>query len=258
MNIVTWNVNSIRSRQDRLIAWLAANQPDVLCLQELKVEDAGFPQAAIAAAGYQSQFHGQKTYNGVAVLTKLPAELLAKGLGDDDEDVQARLIDVKVSGLRVISVYVPNGSEVGSEKYAYKQRWLQRLGEYLVRHCDPSEPLAICGDYNIAPTDLDVRNPTAWADSVLCDPPIRQAWQDLLSWGLHDAFRQAEPGPGFFSWWDYRNLGFVRNDGLRIDHVLVTAPLLARVQSARIDRQERKGEKPSDHAPVLVEMDWPL
>lgn len=258
MKIVTWNVNSIRSRQDRLLAWLAKHQPDVLCLQELKVDDAGFPVAAVEAAGYHALYHGQKTYNGVAVLTRKPAELVAKGLGDEDEDVQARLIDVQIAGMRVLSIYVPNGSEVGSEKYEYKQRWLQRLGAYLEKHCDPAEPLVICGDYNIAPSDLDVRNPTAWDGSVLCDAPMRQAWQDLLAWGLHDAFRHAEPGPGVYSWWDYRNLGFVRNDGLRIDHLLVTAPLLEQVRSASVDRQERKGEKPSDHAPVTVVFDWPV
>lgn len=253
MRIITWNVNSIRSRHERLIALLARHQPDALCLQELKVEDSGFPLAAIEAAGYRAQWYGQKTYNGVAVLSKEPALLRAKGLGDGAEDPQARLIDVEVGGVRLICVYVPNGSEVGSDKFAYKLAWLQRFSAYLRDHCDPSQPLAVCGDFNIAPADLDVRNPSVWADSVLCDPAVRAAWQQLLDWGLHDAFRHLEPGPGHFSWWDYRNLGFVRNDGLRIDHILTTALLLARARAASVDRAERKGDKPSDHAPVLVD-----
>ena len=253
MRIITWNVNSIRIRQERLVALLARHQPDALCLQELKVEDGGFPIGAIEAAGYHAQWHGQKTYNGVAVLTKVPARLVAKNMGDGADDPQARLIDVEVGGVRVLSAYVPNGSEVGSEKYAYKQQWLQRLLAYLQQNCDPTQPLALCGDFNIAPTDLDVRNPSVWADSVLCDPPVREAWQRLLDWGLVDAFRQIEPGPGHFSWWDYRNLGFQRNDGLRIDHILATPALMARAQTASIDRAERKGDKPSDHAPVLVD-----
>lgn len=253
MRIVTWNVNSIRIRIDRLVAFLARHQPDALCLQELKVVEADFPYEAIAAAGYQAAVLGQKTYNGVAILTRQPVTVLHRGMDDGEDDPQARLLDVQLGPTRVISVYVPNGSEVGSEKYAYKRRWLQRLAEHLRRTASPGDDLCVCGDYNIAPEARDVRNPAAWQDSILFSAEMKADWDALLAWGLQDAFRAVRPESGLFSWWDYRNLGFVKNDGLRIDHVLATASLTARAKAASIDRDERKGEKPSDHAPVIVD-----
>ncbi len=259
MRIVTWNVNSIRIRIDRLVAWLAERQPDVLCLQELKVADDEFPFAAIAAAGYHAAIHGQKTYNGVAVLTRTPAEVVARGLGDGVDDPQARLIDVRLAppaggpAVRVLSVYVPNGSEPSSDKYAYKLRWLARLRDYLQRHADPNELLAVCGDYNIAPEPIDIRHLAQWSGTVLHNPEVRAAWDALADWGLQDAFRRVCPDAGLYSWWDYRNLGFQKNDGLRIDHVLATAPLAATATGGWIDRPQRKGDKPSDHVPLGVD-----
>ncbi|MBI5610066.1 MAG: exodeoxyribonuclease III [Deltaproteobacteria bacterium] len=257
MRIATWNVNSVRIRQERLLAWLGRHQPDLLCLQELKAVEAEFPWQAVADAGYQAAVVGQKTYNGVAVLTKQPCEVLAKTWTHGDEDPQARLLDVRFGGVRVLSLYVPNGSEVDSDKFVYKRAWLDRLIDHLERTARPDELLALCGDFNIAPTDLDARNPAAWRDSVLCCDAIRGDWQRLLGWGLTDVVRQIHPTERLYSWWDYRNLGFIKNDGLRIDHVLATAPLAALAQTAFVDRDERKGGKPSDHAPVVVDFALP-
>lgn len=256
MKIVTWNVNSIRSRQDRLLAWLTAHQPDVLCLQELKVEESLYPFEAIQALGYHSAVHCQKTYNGVAILSKLPPQDVRCGLDDGSEDTQSRFISANIDGVRVISVYVPNGGEPGSDKYAYKLAFYRRLKEYLTRHHRPDEPLAICGDFNVAPTELDVAKPGSWEGSVLYNPEMRAVLADLLSWGLEDAFRRHRPEPGLYSWWDYRMLAFPKNDGLRIDHVFATPVLASR--DAFVDRNERKGDKPSDHVPLGVDFVWPV
>ncbi|MSQ85035.1 MAG: exodeoxyribonuclease III [Myxococcales bacterium] len=254
MRLVTWNVNSIRSRLDQLLPWLDATQPDVVCLQELKVQESEFPYAEIAMTGYQVQLVGQKTYNGVAVLARQHLAVVATSLGDGVDDPQARWLDCRVGDVRVISVYVPNGSEVGSDKYAYKLKWLQRMHAYLVRNCTPGEKLAIGGDYNIAPDDLDVRYPAAWRDTVLCTPAVRAAWRQLGQWGLRDSVRDQLGEQRLFSWWDYRNVGLQRNDGLRIDHWLCTPPLAAQVTAAGVDKYVREGEKPSDHAPVWIEI----
>ena len=253
MKIATWNVNSIRARLERLLAWLDRHSPDVVCLQELKVADGDFPVEALAAAGYAAALHGQRTYNGVAILSKLPVSDVSKGFGDEALDAQARLVDARVGDLRVISAYFPNGGEVGSEKWAYKLAWMERLREYLAARAHPSEPLLLCGDVNVAPEDRDVANPDAWRDSVLCHPDARKALQRILDWGLVDTFRLHHADGGFYSWWDYRQLGFPRNDGLRIDHVLATESLAKRCTAAVIDRDARKGKQPSDHAPVLAE-----
>ncbi len=255
MRIATWNVNSVRIRQDRLVAWLGRYQPDLLCLQELKAVDADFPWDAVRDAGYHAAVVGQKTYNGVAVLSKQPCEVLAKNFAVGDADPQARLLEVRQGPLRVLSLYVPNGSEIDSEKFVYKRAWLARVLDHLDRTAQPSELLVLCGDFNIAPTDLDVRNSAAWRDSVLCCDAIRGDWQRLLDWGLIDCVRQIHPQERLFSWWDYRNLGFIKNDGLRIDHILATAPCAALAREAFVDREERKGDKPSDHAPVVVDFD---
>ncbi len=251
VKLATWNVNSVRARLERLLGWLAKHRPDVLCLQEIKCTDDAFPAEALAAAGYHAAVFGQKTYNGVAILAKEEPRSVRRGLTDDDAD--ARLISADVVGVRILSAYVPNGREVGSESYAYKLDWLARLREYLERHGSPSQPLVLCGDLNVAIDDKDVAHPEAWADTVLCHPAAREALAHVRDWGLVDVVRKHHPDGGVYSWWDYRQLAFPRNDGLRLDHVYATAPLAGRSTVASVDRDERKGAKPSDHAPVIAD-----
>ena len=253
MRIVTWNVNSIRTRLPRLLDVLDRHQPDVICLQELKVVDEHFPTLAVKQAGYHSSVVGQKTYNGVAILSKEKADNVATSMADGTDDAQARLVAADVGGVRIISVYVPNGGAVGSDKWDYKLEWLSRLRSYLDAQGDPAKPTAVCGDFNIAPDEHDVKNPEKWKDSVLCHPDGRAAFVELIEWGLVDAFRAHHPDGGIFSWWDYRMLGFPKNDGLRIDGILVTKLLAERIGDAFVDRDERKGKQPSDHAPVVVD-----
>lgn len=253
MKIATWNVNSIRARIDRLLAWLAKARPDVVCLQELKVTDAAFPYDAIRAAGYQAAVHGQKTYNGVAVLSRTEPAWVKRGMDDGVDDPHARLLAAEVCGVNVVSVYVPNGQSVGSEAYAYKLDWLRRLRAFLDRHFRPEMPVVVCGDFNVARDEKDVAHPAAWRETVLFHPTARAALEEFLAWGLVDVLRQRHPDGGLYSWWDYRMLAFPKNDGLRLDYVFATASLAARSTTAEIDRQERKGPKPSDHAPVVAE-----
>ena len=252
MKIATWNVNSIRSRLERFLSWLERTGPDVVCLQELKVTEDVFPFDPIRAAGYHAAVYGQKAYNGVAILAREEPAHVDRGLGDDVDDPQARLIAADVAGVRVISAYVPNGQMVGSEKYDYKLDWIRRLSGYLERRCQPSDPLVLCGDFNVAPDNGDVANPEKWAGSVLCRQTGRDALDDVRRWGLTDVFRQHHPEGGVYSWWDYRMLAFPKDDGLRIDHIFATQLLVQRCTSAEIDREERKGQKPSDHAPVVA------
>lgn len=253
MRIVTWNVNSIRTRLPRLLGVLERHRPDVVCLQELKVVDEKFPTLDVKQSGYYSTIVGQKTYNGVAILSKVKADNVATSMADGTDDPQARLVAADVGGVRVVSVYVPNGGSVSSDKWDYKLEWLTRLRSYLDAEGDPAKPLAVCGDFNIAPDDHDVNNPERWKDSVLCHPDGRAAFHKLIEWGLVDAFRAHHPDGGIFSWWDYRMLGFPKNDGLRIDGLLVTKPLAEHIGDAFVDRDERKGKQPSDHAPVVVD-----
>lgn len=255
MRIGSWNVNSIRAREERLLAWLARRQPDVACLQELKGTEEQFPFEALERAGYLAAVCGQKTYNGVAILSRTPLANVQFGLQDGVDDPEARLVSAEVAGARVISVYVPNGQVVGSEKYTYKLEWMARLGAYLSRTSAPDQRLAICGDFNVAPHDRDVADLEGFRDSVLCHADVRVAFQSLIDWGLVDTFRELHPDEVKYSWWDYRQLAFPRNRGLRIDHVLATRPLAERLREAEIDRDERKGAKPSDHAPVLAAFD---
>lgn len=258
MKVATWNVNSVLARRERLLAWLQKNQPDVLCLQELKAVDESFPRAEIEALGYQALVHGQRTYNGVAILgrTTLGApEDVRENLDDGEEETDARLISARFGAVRVLSCYVPNGQALGSEKYAYKLRWLDRLAAYLARHHRESEPLLVCGDFNIAPEDRDCYDPEALRDDVLCHASVREKWRALIDFGLVDTYRLHVPEPGKYSWWDYRMLAFPKGRGLRIDFVLATSALAARCTGARIDRDERKGKQPSDHAPVIAEFD---
>lgn len=252
MKIVSWNVNSIRARLDRAIAWLERHQPDVLCLQELKVEEKDLPREAFDQAGYEIAAVCQKTYNGVAILVKRPRSLseVRCGLDDGIDDSQARLVAATCEGLRILSVYVPNGQAVGSDKYAYKVEWMARLRRYLDTHLKPSHPVVICGDFNVAPEARDVHSPAAWQGETLFHVDARAALERVRGFGLVDTFRIHHQEAGKYSWWDYRMLGFPRNEGLRIDHLFVTEPLAARCTGAFIDREERKGEGPSDHAPV--------
>jgi len=255
MKLATWNVNSIRARGDRLLRWLESTGPDVVCLQELKVTEEAFPADALREAGFTAAVHGQKTYNGVAILSRDEPESVERGFGDGGDDSQARLISVRVGGVTAVSVYVPNGAEVGSDKWAYKLDWLRRLRAWLDRRDPDREPLAVCGDFNVAPEARDVCDPAAWEASVLFHPEARAALENVRAWGLVDAFRLHHDAPGFYSWWDYRMLAFPRNQGLRIDHVLLSRALAGRCTGAAIDRNERKGKQPSDHAPVVVDLD---
>jgi exodeoxyribonuclease-3 len=253
MKIATWNVNSIRKRLDRVIPWLGQYQPDVLCVQETKVEDDAFPRLEIETAGYHVLCHGQKTYNGVALLSRQPARDAVRAFGDSVEDGQARFLVATVGDVRVGSVYVPNGQTVGSDKFAYKLDWFGRWRKWLSAHADPGMPLAFCGDINVAPDDRDVYDPVGWKDQVLCHPDERAALGEICRWGLADVFRQHHAEAGLYSWWDYRQLAFPKDLGLRIDLVLCTASLAARCTSITIDRDARKGQNPSDHAPVIAE-----
>ncbi len=254
LTLATWNVNSILMRLDRLLGWLERQRPDVVCLQELKVTTDEFPRAELEAGGWHLAVHGQKTYNGVAILSREPAGDVQAGLVDGVADDEARLIAARVRGIRVVSVYVPNGRIVGCDKWVYKLAWLARLKTWLGRAARPDEPLALCGDFNVAPTDADVARPEEWRDSVLCHEEARAGLRALVEWGLVDTIRlhhdPAAGGP--YSWWDYRMLGFPKNNGLRIDHILATPPLAARCTEAYVVREERKGKQPSDHAPVVA------
>jgi exodeoxyribonuclease-3 len=255
MKLATWNVNSVRAREARLLRWLEATHPDVVCLQELKVANDAFPFESLRAAGYRSTVHGQKTYNGVAILSQLEPEEVERGFGDGGDDTQARHVAALVGGVRVVSVYVPNGGEVGSDKWGYKLEWMGRLGAWLRRRFTKNEPIALCGDLNVAPEPRDVHDPAAWEGSVLTHPDARRALREVRAFGLADSFRLHHEEGGFYSWWDYRMLAFPKNRGLRIDHIDLTLPLAGRCTGATIDRNERKGRQPSDHAPVLVELE---
>lgn len=253
MKIATWNVNSLKVRLPQVLDWLAGSQVDVLCLQELKLEDCSFPLAEIEAAGYQAVFAGQKTYNGVAILARQALTDCQRGI-PGYEDPQQRVISATVAGRRIISIYVPNGQEVGSDKYAYKLEWLAALQDWLQDELQRHPQLALLGDYNIAPDDRDVHDPAAWAGKILCSEPERSAFGGLTALGLQDAFRLFDQPERSWSWWDYRMMAFRRNIGLRIDHILLSAPLAQRCQSCHIDKEPRTWERPSDHTPVVAEL----
>ena len=251
MKIVTWNVNSLKVRLPHVLDWLAEHQPDVLCLQETKTEDAKFPLSEIQQAGYQVQYSGQKTYNGVAILSKQPAYEIQLGIpGFMDE--QKRVITATIDGVRIVCVYIPNGQSLDSDKYQYKLSWLQALQTWLADELKQHPKLALLGDYNIAPEDRDVHDPAAWVGNVLVSEPERAAFKALQQLGLRDAFRLFEQPEKIFSWWDYRMMGFRRNHGLRIDHILIS-PALA-CSACNIDKAPRKLERPSDHTPVWAEV----
>ena len=252
MKLATWNVNSLKVRLPHLLEWLARVRPDVVCLQELKLEDARFPHAELAAAGYLAAVSGQKTYNGVAVLSRTALEDASAGIADF-ADEQRRVDAATTAGLRVICVYCPNGQAVGSDKYDYKLRWYAALKDCLAQELKRHPELAVAGDFNVAPEDRDVHDPKAWEGQVHVSEPERSAWHALLALGLKDTFRLFEQPEKTYSWWDYRMMGFRRNAGLRIDQILVSAALEGNCTGCSIDKEPRKLERPSDHAPVVAE-----
>lgn len=259
MRLATWNVNSVRARAPRLFAWLDAHPVDVVCLQETKVIDEEFPILEFHARGYQVATFGQRTYNGVAIASKLPLTDVLLGLADGVDDPQARLISATVrcelGEVRVFSAYVPNGEAPASPKFQYKLAWLGRLRGHLDRFHSPKDLIVVVGDLNVAPEPIDCHDPEAWEGRVLFHPAERAALEQVRAFGLVDVYRRHHPEPGRYSWWDYRMLAFPKNRGLRIDHVLATSGLADRSTAAEIDREARKGQQPSDHAPVVVTFD---
>lgn len=253
MNIATWNVNSLKVRLPHVLDWLAVVQPDALCLQETKTEDKGFPYEALKSVGYQAIHNGQKTYNGVAVLARSELTNTSCDIPDFD-DPQRRVIAATLDGIRLVCAYMPNGQEIGSEKYAYKLKWLAALTGWLREEIQHYPKLALLGDFNIAPEDRDVHDPLAWQGQILCSEPERDAFRGLLELGLTDAFRLFDQPEKSFSWWDYRMMAFRRNIGLRIDHILLSNELASRCTACHIDKSPRKLERPSDHAPVIAEL----
>lgn len=258
MRVACWNVNSVRARTGRLVEWLNTHEPDVVCLQETKCEDALFPFEAVGDAGYECAHYGQKSYNGVAVLSKVRPAKVERGFNDGgEEDAQRRVLWATFDSpkpfdmpVTICSIYAPNGQSVGSDKYAYKLQWFERLAAAVEKRRE--HPLILCGDYNVAPADLDVHDPQAWRGQILCSDQERAALQRVLSKGLVDLLRVMKPDAQVFTWWDYRMLGFQKNKGLRIDHFLVDERVRAKCTAIDVDREERKGEDPSDHAPVIA------
>ncbi|MBI5462719.1 MAG: exodeoxyribonuclease III [Gammaproteobacteria bacterium] len=252
MKIATWNVNSLRVRLPQVLQWLESEQPDLLALQETKLTDDQFPATDFLAAGYHAVFSGQKTYNGVAILSRTPVTDIVTDI-PDLEDPQRRVLAVTYGDVRLIDLYVPNGESVESDKYQYKLNWLAKLHAWLKSELQRHAKLVVVGDFNIAPADADVHDPAAWKDSVLCSEPERAALQRLLDLGLCDSFRRFEQPEKSFSWWDYRMNAFRRNLGLRIDHILASTALCEACTTCRIDKVPRGWERPSDHTPVIAE-----
>jgi exodeoxyribonuclease III len=251
MKLATWNVNSLAVRLPQLLAWLAANQPDVMVLQETKLTDDKFPHAAIAEAGWQAQWFGQKTYNGVALLSRNAATEVVRNI-PGFADALARVITATVDGVRIVGAYFPNGQAPGSDKFEYKLQWMRALRDWLEAELALYPKLVLLGDFNVAPDDRDVYDPVAWAGQIHCTDEERDQVRKLLGLGLVDAFRLFDQPPKCWSWWDYRNLAFRRNQGLRIDLILVSEALKSAVHSCTIDKAPRKNKRPSDHAPVVL------
>ena len=253
MRLATWNVNSLKVRLPHVLDWLEKNPVEVLCLQETKQQDADFPQAELLAAGYHAAFSGQKTYNGVAILSRVPLEEVQAGIPNFDDE-QKRVIAATINGIRVVCVYIPNGQAVDSDKYYYKLGWLSALREWLREELQRYPKLVLLGDYNIAPEDRDVHDPVVWQGNILVSEAERIQYQNLVKLGLHDSFRLFEQADKAYTWWDYRMMAFRRNHGVRIDHILISEPLVPLCKSCVIDREPRKRDRPSDHTPVVVEL----
>ena len=252
MQLATWNVNSARARLPRILDWLATRSPDVVCLQEIKCIDEAFPREEIEDLGYQIETYGQKTYNGVAILSKRPMESLVRGFPGDPVDEEKRVIGATIDDLMLLNLYVMNGKTVGSDKYERKLKWLDQLAEFVAENYPMTEKVVLTGDFNITFDDRDVHDPEAWHERILCSTPEREALAKLMAPGLHDAFRKFNEEAGHYTWWDFRTRGFQRGNGLRIDHFLVSDPALESCTGVEIDTEERGQAKPSDHAPVIA------
>ena len=254
MKLATWNLNSIRARTARLAAWLDRERPDVLCIQETKVEDAAFPFEVLRSAGYEVEVFGQRSYNGVAIASTQPLADVARGFGDGphEGDGDARTIAATTHGVRVVCVYVPNGGDLASDRYPYKLAWLRRLRAYLDRTASSDAPLVLCGDMNVTPDDRDVWSPEKWRGQIHCSEPERAALAEVAAFGLVDLFRAHAGDAKVYSWWDYRGVAFFKDQGLRIDLIFGTAPIAERCTACTIDRAARKGQDASDHAPVIA------
>ncbi len=259
MRIATWNVNSIRQRLDHLQTWLKERQPDIVCLQEIKCVDEAFPREPLEALGYNVAVHGQKTFNGVALLSKLPFDEVAPGLMGDDGDVQARFLEALVSTqrgvLRVVSLYLPNGNPAPGDKYDYKLKWMDRLAQFSLDRLQAEEPFVLAGDYNVIPAPADAKRPEAWTKDALFLPQTRERYRALLNLGLTDAIRAVSDDAGLYSFWDYQAGCWPKDDGIRIDHLLLSPQAADRLIDAGIDRHVRGWDKPSDHVPVYVDLD---
>ena len=253
MRVVSWNINSLRKRQDRLFEWLERTRPDIVCLQETKCPDEQFPGLALQSAGYDCAYHGEKSYNGVAILSKTKLSEVRASLCDEVDDPQARVISATVENVRVYSVYAPNGQSVGSPAYKYKLEWYARLRDCLAK--EKAADLFVCGDFNVAPEDVDVHDPQLWRGAIMCSEGERAAFQKLCETGLRDTLRLHPQSPGVFTWWDYRMLAFPKNRGLRIDAVLASDSIAKKCTAAGVDRDLRKGKDPSDHAPIWADFD---
>ena len=260
MKIATWNVNSVKARLDTVRAFLAEAAPDVVCLQEIKTQDEGFPADAFAALGYNSSVHGQKSYNGVAILSKRPQEDVVRGLPEGEGDDHARYIEASIAGdsgrmVRVASIYAPNGNPPGTERFAYKLAWLERLYRHVRRHLEWEEPLILAGDYNVIPEPGDCHDPAAWAGDALFQPETRAAFRRIRNLGLTDALRACNAQPHCYTFWDYQAGAWVKDHGIRIDHILLSSQAADVLAGCTVARKVRGWEKPSDHVPVLCELD---
>lgn len=259
MKIATWNINGIRARLETAARWVSDVRPDILCLQEIKTLDDGFPSATFEDLGYNIATHGQKGFNGVALLSRLPFDEVVRGLPGEPEDEQARFIvgsfSVPAGSLRIASIYLPNGNPVGGEKFAYKLRWMARLEAWAVAALAHEERLVMAGDYNVIPTPEDAREPANWLDDALFQPESRQAFRRLVNLGLTDAFRATNAKPGNYTFWDYQAGAWQRNNGIRIDHLLLSPQAADRLTGAVIDKRPRSWDKPSDHVPVVIDLD---
>jgi exodeoxyribonuclease-3 len=253
MRLVSWNINSLRKRQERLVGWLRESGPDIVCLQETKCTDDQFPEQALRNAGYHSAFHGQKSYNGVAILARSELGGVRNSLGDEVADEHARVIAATFGDIRVVCIYAPNGQAIGAPAYEYKLQWYARLNRYLTEQLKAFPRLIVCGDFNIAPENRDVYEPALWRGAIMCSEQERSAFDALCAMGFADTLRLHHPEEGLFSWWDYRMLSFPKNRGLRIDAILASKPVAARCTDGGIEREMRKGKEPSDHAPVWAE-----
>ncbi len=257
LRVATWNVNSVRARLPRLLPWLAEVRPEVVCLQETKVIDELFPREPIEELGYECALHGRKTYNGVAILSRVGIEDVQRGMQDDEGEDERRIISADCGGVQVVCCYVINGQEVGAPRYHDKLRWLHRLTGRLERTVDTrDEKVLVVGDFNVTFDDRDVWDPERWRDRILCSQPEREALGEVLeSLALHDAYRELHPEPGGFTWWDFRSFAWKKDRGLRIDHILASQPALEALREVVVDRAARDGEKPSDHAPVIATLE---